>query len=62
MRTSVRAAPLSQTPSFASALFLLPPPHAGLTYLPSNLGIALHLAYAAAWICGTFAALREIKV
>jgi hypothetical protein len=48
-------------PSFASAIFLLPPPHAGVTYLPSNLGVALHLAFAAAWICSTFATLREIE-
>ena len=52
---------LLSIPSFASAVFLLPPPHAGLTYLPSHLGVALHLAFAAAWICGTFVLLREME-
>jgi hypothetical protein len=53
---------LLSIPSYASPVFLLPPPHAGLTYLPSNLGVALHLAFAAAWVSGTFAALREIEL
>jgi hypothetical protein len=53
---------LLSIPSCATGIFLLPPPHAGLTYLPSNLGVALHLAFAAAWSFGTFAALREIEV
>jgi hypothetical protein len=49
-------------PSFASAVFLLPPPQDGRTYLPSNRDIAIHLAFAAAWICGSFATLRKIEV
>jgi hypothetical protein len=47
--------------SFVSWLLLLPLQQDGLTYLPSITGIALHLAFAAAWICGAFFALREIE-
>jgi hypothetical protein len=47
--------------SFVSGLLLLPLQQGGVTYLPSRTAIALHLAFAAAWICGTFFALREIE-
>jgi hypothetical protein len=47
--------------SFVSWLLLLPLQQGGLTYLPSRTAIALHLAFSACWICGTFFALREIE-
>jgi len=47
--------------AFVSWLLLLPFQQGGLTYLPSRTGITLHLAFAAAWICSTFFALREIE-
>jgi hypothetical protein len=47
--------------SFVSWLLLLPLQQSGLTYLPSRAGIALHLAFASAWVCGTFFALHEVE-
>ncbi len=48
--------------SISQAILLVQLRHGSPDYLPSNLGIALHLAFAAACICAQFAVMRDIEI
>jgi hypothetical protein len=48
--------------STSQAILLVQLRHGSPDYLPSNLGIALHLVFAAACICAQFAVMRDIEI
>lgn len=48
--------------SISQAILLVQLRHGSPDYLPSNLGIALHLVFAAACICAQFAVMRDIEI
>jgi hypothetical protein len=50
------------SPSFFSALLFWAPKGAGLTYLPSNVGIALHFIFAAAVLFGSWRLLGQVEL
>jgi hypothetical protein len=48
--------------SISQAILLVQLRHGSPDYLPSNLGIALHLVFAVACICAQFAVMRDIEI